>query len=302
MGSSKCEGNGHLRAGDKAMSGRVGIIPACEVPVIASHDGVLLSLGNILSVPLSDARSTGISQNDSSELSHGVGQSIPLNSGSDLLTARGYVKCSLGLHALGQCLLHKAGDSAHVLVAGVSAGSNKTILDLQWPIISLGCSSKFRDGRAQVRGERTIDMWLKGVQINLNNLVILAVRVWAKKRILKFHGFVSNSLTLSSGEVVNHALVEGEHTGRSTKLSSHVTNGSHTSGGNAVDTFTKVFNNAHGTTLHRQDASNLENNILGRCPARQFTSKLHTNYTGTLQLPRDVSHHINSISSSYTNT
>ena len=40
----------------------VGVIPSSEVPVVAGHDGVLVSLLNVLTVPLSNAWTTGIGQ------------------------------------------------------------------------------------------------------------------------------------------------------------------------------------------------------------------------------------------------
>ena len=65
-----------------------------------------------------------------SKLSHSVGQTVPLNGGSDLLTARGDVEVALCFYALSQGLLHQTGHPAHVLVGRVCAGSNKTVPDL----------------------------------------------------------------------------------------------------------------------------------------------------------------------------
>ena len=42
---------------------RVGIVPPGEVPVVAGDNSVLLSLLDVLSVPLTDARATGVGQN-----------------------------------------------------------------------------------------------------------------------------------------------------------------------------------------------------------------------------------------------
>ena len=102
-----------------------------EVSVVAGDDGVLLSLLSILSVPLANARSTGISEHNTAKSSHGVGEPVLLNGGSDLLTARGDVEVALCLHALSQGLLHQTGHPAHVLVGRVCAGSNKTVPDLK---------------------------------------------------------------------------------------------------------------------------------------------------------------------------
>ena len=72
-----------------------------------------------------------------SELSHGVSEAVPLDGGSDLLTAGGDVECSLRLETLGQSLLHQTGHPGHVLVAGVCAGTDQTVLDLERPSVVL---------------------------------------------------------------------------------------------------------------------------------------------------------------------
>ena len=54
------------------MSGWVGIIPASEVAVVAGDDGVSLSLLYVLSVPLPDARATGVGQHQCPNLPQGL--------------------------------------------------------------------------------------------------------------------------------------------------------------------------------------------------------------------------------------
>ena len=46
------------------MSGGVGVVTASEVPVVAGDDRVLLPLLHVLSVPLTNARSTGVSEDN----------------------------------------------------------------------------------------------------------------------------------------------------------------------------------------------------------------------------------------------
>ncbi|KIJ18057.1 aconitate hydratase [Paxillus involutus ATCC 200175] len=52
-----------------------------------------------------------------------------------------------------------------------------------------------------------------------------------------------------SVQVVNHAVVEGEERGRSTNLSTHVTDGGHTRARKRLDTRTAIFNNCTSSTL-----------------------------------------------------
>ncbi len=53
------------------MGGRVRIVPSSEVPIVAGDDGVGLPFLDILSVPLSNARSTGVGQDHSSNILQG---------------------------------------------------------------------------------------------------------------------------------------------------------------------------------------------------------------------------------------
>jgi hypothetical protein len=50
-----------------------------------------------LTIPLSDARSAGVCENDSSELSHDLGQAVALDGGADLFGAGGDVESAPGL-------------------------------------------------------------------------------------------------------------------------------------------------------------------------------------------------------------
>ena len=49
---------------------------------------------------------------------------------------------------------------AHVLVAGVCAGADETILDLERPLVLLGGIRQLGDRSGEVRGEGAIDMRL----------------------------------------------------------------------------------------------------------------------------------------------
>jgi hypothetical protein len=104
------------------------------------------------------------------ELSHGVGQPVPLNGGPDLLGARRDVEGPLRLQTLGQRLLDHRGDAAHVLVAGVGAGADEAILHLEWPARLLGGGAQLGDGGGQVGGEGAVHVRLQRAQVNLNHL------------------------------------------------------------------------------------------------------------------------------------
>ena len=50
------------------MSLRIGVVPSSEVPVVAGDDGVLLSLLDVLPVPLTNARPTSIGQHQTTDV------------------------------------------------------------------------------------------------------------------------------------------------------------------------------------------------------------------------------------------
>lgn len=104
-----------------------------------------------------------------------------------------------------------------------------------------------------------------------------------------------------------------------------------TSAGDGVDSRTVILHNGSSATFHSQNASNLQNDVLWRCPPREAACQFHSNhlvkestqtlntwacnfdfflfiktkpkiYIRTFELPRDSSHDVHSISStnSYT--
>ena len=152
------------------MSGRVSVVPSGKVPVVGGDDGVLLSLLDVLPVPLSDAGPASVGQHDAAELSHGVSQTVPLDGSPDLLGAGGDVEGALGLEAVAQGLLHDGGHSAHVLVRRVSAGANQAVFDFQGPSVGLGSLAQRPDGGGQVGGEGSVDVGLQGAQVDVNHL------------------------------------------------------------------------------------------------------------------------------------
>lgn len=72
---------------------------------------------------------------------------------------------------------------------------------------------------------------------------------------------VGDVRTLGRVQVVDHAMVEGEQRRRSTNLSTHVANRSHTRAGERLDAGASVLDDGTGTALYREDAGNLEDDI-----------------------------------------
>lgn len=95
---------------------------------------------------------------------------------------------------------------------------------------------------------------------NIDDLVVFGtlVRFQVMSEALRIGGDIA---TLGSLEVVGHAGVEGEHRRRSTDLSTHVANCSHTRARERLDTGTLVLNDGTSAALDSEDTSNLENDV-----------------------------------------
>ena len=115
------------------------------------------------------------------------------------------------------------------------------------------------------------------------HLVIFAASIRTEKGILILHGLSSNVRSLSCSEVVCHPLVEGEHTGGGSQLSSHVADSAHASAADAVHSLAKVLDDVHGAALDSQDTSQLQDDVLGTGPAAQLAGQLDTNHLGETQ-------------------
>jgi hypothetical protein len=70
----------------------------------------------------------------------------------------------------------------------------------------------------------------------------------------------------------------------------------HAGSRDGVDTGTVVLDNRAGTALDSEDTSDLENDVLRGGPARQLARQLNTDDLGGLQLPGEVGHDIDGVS------
>lgn len=151
---------------------------------------------------------------------------------------------------------------------------------------------------SQIGGEWPVDVRLKSVKVNLDDLqvqsphkqfiskqtspstdlVIAGAGISRKQSLLELVGKVGDTFTACGLQVSPHAVVVGEHGGGGTNFSTHVADGSHTSARDGVDARAEILDNGAGATLDGEDTGQLENDVLGRCPALQLTSQFHTNH------------------------
>ena len=258
--TSNAQSNDKVGGSDESVGSRVGIVTTSEVTVVRRDNGVGGTLLDILAVPLSNARTAGVGEDDTTELLKGLELTVTLNGSANLLGTRSNSEDRLGLQTVVESILGDGSSTRHILVRRVGARANQTDLELLGPAVGLDSLLELRDGSSQVRGEGTVDVGLELGQVDLDQLVVLSTLILAKVLGVGA-GEVTNLLTLGSLQVVVHAVVEGEERGGGTNLSTHVTDGGHTSGREGVDTRTVVLNDGTSTTLDSQETSDLEDDI-----------------------------------------
>lgn len=79
--------------------------------------------------------------------------------------------------------------------------------------------------------------------------------------VLETFGVVRDLTALSSLQIVDHTVVEGEERGSCADLSTHVADCSHTRARKGLDTGTSILNDSACSTLDGENAGNLENNV-----------------------------------------
>ncbi|KAH3664269.1 hypothetical protein OGAPHI_004621 [Ogataea philodendri] len=294
--------NNHLWRSNESVGSWVTVVSRGEVSVEGRDNGVLVTLLDVLSVPLTDTWTTSVSQHLTTKVLESLQLTVSGDSSSDLLRTWGDSEDGLGLKTVRLSILDDGSSSGHVLIRGVSTRTDQTNLDLQWPVLSNRDLLHLGDWGSQIWSEWTVDVWLQGVQVNLNDLVVLTASVGGKVVLFVDLGKVGNLRSSGSVQEVNHGLVEWENGSSSTNLSTHVTDGSHTGTREGVDTVTKVLNNGTSTTLDGSDTSQLQNDILWRSPSRHLTGQFDTDDLWSLQFPWETGHDIDGISTTNTNS
>lgn len=82
------------------MSSGVGIVTSGKVSVVRSNNRVLLSLWNVLSVPLTDTWSASVGEDDTADTLESVNHAISSNGGSDLLGSGSDGETGFGLETV----------------------------------------------------------------------------------------------------------------------------------------------------------------------------------------------------------
>lgn len=299
--TSNGHGDDQVGRGNERVSGGVGVVTASEVTVVGRDDGVGLTLLHVLAVPLTNARPTGVGKDDTAVLLEGLELTVTLDGSANLLGTRGNGEQRLGLETVVQSVAGDGSSTGHILVGGVGARADQTDLELLGPLVGLDSLLELGDGSGKIGSEGTVDVGLELIEVDLNELIVLSTLILTEGSSVLARE-VTNVLTLGGLQVVVHAVVEGEDRGGSTNLGTHVTDGTHTSARQGVNTGTVVLDDGTGTTLDGEETGDLKDDILGGGPAGHLTSEADTNDVRGLQLPRETSHNIDGIGTTDTNS
>lgn len=261
--TGKGHGGNEIGRGDKGVRSRVGVVSASEISVVRSDDGILLSLLDVSSVPLTDTGSTGVGEDDTSDVFERLDETVSVNGGSDLFGSGGDGELGLADQTVGLGLLGDGGGSGHVFVRRVGAGTDQSDLELRGPVVVLDSLGKFGDGRSQIRGEGTVDVGLEFVQVQVDDLVVFGILVGSQV-VLEGFSVLGNVASLGGLEVAAHSLVVREDRGGGTDFGTHVTDGSHTRAREGLDTGTVVFDDSTGSTLDGQGTSDAQDDVYGK--------------------------------------
>ena len=155
------------------------------------------------------------------------------------------------------------------------------------------------DRMSEVRRKRPVHVWFQGRQVQFDDLVVFSVSVGCQQAFPVLIRGVGNLASSGGSQIILHAEIVGEYRGGGANFCAHVANGGHSSAADAVDAGAEVLDDRPGSSLHRQDTSDLQDYVLGAGPALQRSSQLHADDFGTFQLPRYVGHHVHGVGATH---
>ncbi|QBM90361.1 hypothetical protein METSCH_E06100 [Metschnikowia aff. pulcherrima] len=194
----------HVWRSDESVGGWVTVVSRSKVSVERRDNSVLVTLLDILSVPLTDTWTTCVGHDNTAKVLESLQLTVSGNGGSHLLGTWRDSEDGLGAQAVLGGVLDDGSRSGHVLVRRVGARTNQTDLDLQRPAVSNSGLLHLGDWGSQVGSEGTVDVRLQGVQVNLNHLVVLAALVGRQVVLLVKLSELGNLRSASGVQVVGH--------------------------------------------------------------------------------------------------
>ena len=123
--------------------------------------GVLITLLNVLTIPLTNARTASVGEDDTADLLESSHLTVALDGRADLLGTGGDREARLEVDAVVSRLLRDVGRAGHVLVGRVRARADESDLELLWPAVLDNLILELGKRSGKVGREGTVDVRLK---------------------------------------------------------------------------------------------------------------------------------------------
>ncbi len=290
-------GDDDLRARDERGGLGIAVVSLGEVAVERGDDGVGGAIGDVVAFPLTDARTAGVGEDSGAELLEGSHLAVALDGRLDLLRPRGDPERALDGRAVVERLLGDIGGAGDVLIGRVGARADETRGERVGVAVGGDIGGHLRDRPCEVGGVRADDMGFEGVEIDLDDEVVVLLRIGRDlgvggQEIAVGLGQRRDPRALGGVEIGLHAFVIGEDRGRRPELGAHVGDGGLAGAGDRLGSFAEVLDDAVGAALDGEDVEELENDVLGRRPAVERTREFDADHLGLENLPVETGHDI----------
>ena len=234
-GTSISHSGDDLGRGEEVHGLEVTVVATTEVPVVGSENSVGSALGDIiLALPLANAGTAGVGEDNTASLLKGLEGVVSLKSGANTLGTGGNIEVGSGLDSSLLGGLDDALAAGHVLIGAVSAATNEASRKLFRPLLFLDGLLKLGKRDGKIGGEGTVDMGLELRKVDLDQLVVLGALVGleleerilagASAEVLKVLGVLVGLLAVGGLEVTTGSLGEGEDGGSGANLGTVATN------------------------------------------------------------------------------
>ena len=171
--------------------------------------GVGLALLDVFPVPLTDARTAGVSEDNTTDTLESSDLSVTLNCCPNLLRTGGDGELGLDLDTVLGSLLDDGSGAGHILIRRVGARTDERNLEFLGPVVLLDGCGKLGKRGSQIGSEGTVDVGLELGQVDLDQLVVLGTLI-SLEVVLEAVSVLSNVTTLGRLEILGHTRVVGE--------------------------------------------------------------------------------------------
>ncbi len=272
---SAAQGHAHdrLRRADERERVLVAVVPGREVAVERGHDHVR-SVGRVVASPLPDARPARVRQHGRADGFEVGEQPVALDRRPDLFGPRRDHERRLDAHSPRRRLAGQVRRSPDVFIGGVRARPDERGGDLLRVTLARGLGRDLRHGPIEVGRVRTDEMRFQRRQVDLDDAVEeafgIGVHLGVVDEVLGVSvGKIGHSLAPGRLQVFRRVVVVGEQRTGCADLGAHVADSRFPRRRDRLRARAEVLDDGAGAPLDAEDARDLQDDVLGRGPARQ---------------------------------